>query len=102
MMTAGAPEPLIRLDRVSKAYEEVGRERLVLREVSADFAPGACIVLVGKSGSGKSTLLNLVSGIDLPSSGRIRVAGAIITDMSERERTLFRRRQIGFIFQFFN
>jgi putative ABC transport system ATP-binding protein len=101
-MQTSAPEPLIRLQRVSKAYEEVGRERIVLREVSADFAPGACIVLVGKSGSGKSTLLNLVSGIDLPSSGQIEVAGESITRMSERERTLFRRRQIGFIFQFYN
>jgi putative ABC transport system ATP-binding protein len=101
-MQTSAPEPLIRLQRVSKAYEEVGRERIVLREVSADFAPGACIVLVGKSGSGKCTLLNLVSGIDLPSSGQIEVAGESITRMSERERTLFRRRQIGFIFQFYN
>jgi putative ABC transport system ATP-binding protein len=95
-------EPLVRLDRVSKSFEEGGRTRAVLHEVSATFAPGEFAVLVGKSGSGKSTLLNLVSGIDTPSGGEIWVAGQALTRLSERERTLFRREQIGFIFQFFN
>jgi putative ABC transport system ATP-binding protein len=95
-------EPLIQLRQVSKAYEEAGRTRTVLRNVSASFAPGEFVVLVGKSGSGKSTLLNLVSGIDLPDQGEVIVAGEAITRLSEHQRTLFRRRQIGFIFQFFN
>ncbi len=94
--------PVIVLDRVSKSYEEAGRERVVLHDVSASFARGEFVVLVGKSGSGKSTLLNLVSGIDLPTSGEITIAGQPLTRMSERERTLFRRRSIGFIFQFYN
>jgi putative ABC transport system ATP-binding protein len=94
--------PLIRLDHVSKHYDEGGRQRIVLRDVSAEVAPGEFIVLIGKSGSGKSTLLNLVSGIDTPSSGEVSVAGEVLTRMPERERTLFRRRRIGFIFQFFN
>jgi putative ABC transport system ATP-binding protein len=93
---------MILLERVSKSYEEAGRLRPVLHEVSAAFAPGEFVVLVGKSGSGKSTLLNLVSGIDTPTSGEITVAGAALTRLSERERTLFRRRSIGFIFQFYN
>jgi putative ABC transport system ATP-binding protein len=97
-----AGEPLIRLDRISKSFEEGGRERVVLHEVSAEFARGEFIVLIGKSGSGKSTLLNLVSAIDTPSSGDVWVAGQRLTQLSERERTLFRRKQIGFIFQFFN
>jgi len=97
-----AAEPLIRLDRVSKSFEEAGRERVVLHEVSADFAPGEFVVLIGKSGSGKSTLLNLVSGIDAPSAGKVWVAGRELTRLSERERTLFRRERVGFIFQFFN
>ena len=59
-----AGEPLVRLERVSKSFEEAGRERVVLHEASAEFAHGEFIVLIGKSGSGKSTLLNLVSGID--------------------------------------
>src|SRR5262245_31892850 len=95
-------EPLVRLDRVSKSFEEGGRTRVVLHEVSATFALGEFVVLVGKSGSGKSTLLNLVSGIDTPSSGVVWVAGQALTRLSERERTLFRRENIGFIFQFFN
>jgi putative ABC transport system ATP-binding protein len=95
-------EPLIRLNRVGKSFEEGGQTRVVLHEVSAAFASGEFVVLVGKSGSGKSTLLNLVSGIDTPSGGEIWVAGQALTRLSERERTLFRRAQIGFIFQFFN
>ena len=94
--------PMIRLERVSKSFEEAGRERMVLHEVSATFAPGEFVVLIGKSGSGKSTLLNLVSGIDTPSAGEVWVAGQDITRLSEHDRTLFRREHIGFIFQFFN
>jgi putative ABC transport system ATP-binding protein len=97
-----AAEPLIRLDRISKSFEEAGRQRVVLHEVSAEFAPGEFVVLIGKSGSGKSTLLNLVSGIDTPTSGEVWVGGKALTQLAERERTLFRREQIGFIFQFFN
>lgn len=92
----------IQLERVSKSYDEGGQRRMVLREVSATFRAGEFIVLVGRSGSGKSTLLNLVSGIDTPDSGEVIVAGESLTRMPERERTLFRRRRIGFIFQFFN
>ena len=95
-------EPLIRLERTSKSFMEGGRERMVLHEVNAAFEPGEFAVLIGKSGSGKSTLLNLVSGIDLPSGGEVWVAGQALTQLSEHERTLFRRRKIGFIFQFFN
>ncbi|HEX9371304.1 MAG TPA: ABC transporter ATP-binding protein [Roseiflexaceae bacterium] len=97
-----AREPLIRLNRICKSFEEGGRERVVLHEVSAAFAPGEFVVLIGKSGSGKSTLLNLVSGIDTPTAGEVWVAGKDLTRLSEHERTLFRRRYIGFIFQFFN
>jgi putative ABC transport system ATP-binding protein len=98
----GGHEPLIRLDRVGKSFEEGGRQRIVLHQVSAEFARGEFVVLIGKSGSGKSTLLNLVSGIDTPSSGDVWVAGRRLAQLSEHERTLFRRKQIGFIFQFFN
>jgi putative ABC transport system ATP-binding protein len=95
-------EPLIRLAAVSRGFHEGERWRPVLREVSMDFQRGEFIVLLGKSGSGKSTLLNLLSGIDSPDSGSIFVDGRDITGLSETERTLFRRRSIGFVFQFFN
>ena len=92
----------IRLVDLSKAYQEGDRRRVVLEDASADFARGEFIALLGRSGSGKSTLLNLVSGIDAPDAGRIWVGGQELTALGERERTLFRRRNIGFIFQFFN
>src|SRR5687768_11354600 len=95
-------EPLIRVEGVSKAYEEAGATRVVLHEVSLAIGRGEVGVLLGKSGSGKSTLLNLVSGIDTPSGGAVWVDGQNLTRLSERERTLFRRRSVGFIFQFFN
>jgi putative ABC transport system ATP-binding protein len=95
-------KPLIKLDRVSKSYEEGGSVRVVLHEISATFARGEFVVLLGRSGSGKSTLLNLVGAIDAPTGGEIHVDGLALTRLSERERTLFRREKIGFIFQFFN
>jgi putative ABC transport system ATP-binding protein len=98
-----AAEPaFIRLEGLSKAYQEGDRRRVVLEDAWAEFAAGECVALLGRSGSGKSTLLNLLSGIDRPDAGRVWVGGQELTAMSERERTLFRRHQIGFIFQFFN
>jgi putative ABC transport system ATP-binding protein len=94
--------PLIVLDHLSKSYEEGGQARPILRDLSATFARGEFVALLGRSGSGKSTLLNLVSGIDTPTTGEVIIGGAPITTMSERERTLFRRDNIGFIFQFVN
>lgn len=101
-MSDAAGPPAIQFEGVSKRYEEGGRSRVVLDDVWATFGQGELVVLLGKSGSGKSTVLNLASGIDLPTSGEIRVAGRSLTRMSERERTLFRRRNVGFVFQFFN
>jgi putative ABC transport system ATP-binding protein len=94
--------PLIELRNLSKAYEEGGRHRVVLREATVGIGRGELAVLVGRSGSGKSTLLNLISGIDLPDSGEIVIDGVAVSALSERERTLFRRDRIGFVFQFFN
>jgi putative ABC transport system ATP-binding protein len=95
-------EPFIRLVGLSKAYREGERRRVVLDSASAEFARGEFVSLLGRSGSGKSTLLNLVSGIDRPDAGEIWVGDRELTRLSERERTLFRRHQIGFVFQFFN
>ncbi len=93
---------MIELRRVTKAYREGERERLVLRAADGRVGAGEVVVLMGPSGSGKSTLLNLVSGIDLPTAGDVVVAGVSIPGLVERERTLFRRDRIGFVFQFFN
>ena len=95
-------EPLIEVRGLTKAYREGEVERIVLRAVEARIGRGELAVIVGRSGSGKSTLLNLLSGIDLPTAGEVRIRGACLTALGERERTLFRRRHIGFVFQFFN
>ncbi len=94
--------PIIEFRHLSKSYREADQEHVVLDDVNGEIHEGEFIVLLGKSGSGKSTLLNLVSGIDAPSRGDILVNGQSLTGMSEDERTLFRRRHIGFVFQSFN
>ncbi len=94
--------PLVRLRGLSRSFREGDRVHPVLQGVDMDFARGERVALLGPSGSGKSTLLNLVSGIDAPDAGTVEVGGTELTGLSERERTLFRRRHIGFVFQFFN
>jgi putative ABC transport system ATP-binding protein len=94
--------PAVELRQLSKTYREGDAERVVLREVSLSIARGEIVVLVGRSGSGKSTLLNLVAGIDRPTAGSVAVNGTDLTNLDEQARTRFRRRHIGFVFQFFN
>src|ERR671923_2238498 len=94
--------PALELRKVSKSYREGDTERVVLREVSVTLASGEIAVIVGRSGSGKSTLLNVIAGIDRPTSGTVVVDGPDLTAPGEHMRTLFRRRHIGFVFQFFN
>jgi len=92
----------IHFENLSKSYEEGIRQRVVLENASASFKQGEFSAILGKSGTGKSTLLNLISGIDYPDRGAIWINGQNLTGMDERSRTLFRRKHIGFIFQFFN
>jgi len=94
--------PLIRIDNLSKSYQEGSRTRWVLHKACISIHPGEFIAILGKSGSGKSTLLNLISGIDRTDSGEIWLDGQNLTAMNEQQRTLYRRKNIGFIFQFFN
>jgi putative ABC transport system ATP-binding protein len=95
-------EPIVRLDRVSKAYSEGDEIRHVLRETSVSVTEGEIVAIRGRSGSGKTTLLNLIAGIDSPSAGEVWVAGSCLSRLSPTERTLFRRDHLGFVFQFFN
>ena len=94
--------PFLRFHDLTKSYYEGNVRRSVLQNAHAEFQSGEITAILGKSGSGKSTLLNLISGIDAPDSGQIWVAGRDLTTLSEHDLTLFRRSQIGFVFQFFN
>jgi putative ABC transport system ATP-binding protein len=94
--------PLVELRGVGKSYREGERLHRVLHGVDAHLRRGEIAILLGRSGSGKSTLLNLLSGIDLPDAGEVMVDGVAINRLSETDRTLFRRRRVGFVFQFFN
>ena len=92
----------LELNELNKFYLEGGEMREVLRNVSLKIQEGQIVALLGRSGSGKSTLLNLLAGIDEPSSGSIRIAKTMLNELDEHQRTLFRRKNIGFIFQSFN
>jgi putative ABC transport system ATP-binding protein len=94
--------PIVQLKNLTKSYTEGKESHIILADINATFKSGEFILLLGHSGSGKSTLLNLISGIDAPDSGDILVNGVAINRLGERQRTLFRREHIGFIFQFFN
>jgi len=93
---------LIEFRELSKLYLDAEQTHTVFQNVNAVINAGEFVVLVGKSGSGKSTLLNLISGIDTPTGGEIFFDNISLTQLSEQQRTLFRRRNTGFIFQTFN
>jgi putative ABC transport system ATP-binding protein len=95
-------DTFIRLENLSKSYQEGEHTRVVLQDVNATFSKGEFVAILGKSGTGKSTLLNLISGIDRADGGVVWLNGQNLTALDERQRTLFRRHNIGFVFQFFN
>ncbi|BAZ10255.1 ABC transporter ATP-binding protein [Calothrix sp. NIES-4071] len=94
--------PLIQIKNLRKEFEEGASTRTVIHDLNIEFSEGEFIVLLGQSGSGKSTLLNLISGIEKPTAGTVLIKNTAITELTERACTLFRRDNIGFIFQFFN
>lgn len=87
---------------LSKSYAQADRRQRLFDGLAFDVQNAEVVALLGASGSGKTTLLNLISGIDDPDDGTVVVNGTTIHGLGEPERTLFRRNQIGFIFQFFN
>ena len=103
-MSMQTPQPVVQvcLKQLTRTFTEGLQQHRVLDKVNAEFLQGHSVAIRGRSGSGKSTLLNLISGIDTPDSGQVEVAGLDLTHMNERERTLFRREHIGFVYQAFN
>lgn len=92
----------IELRGVSKVYYKDRIEIPVLDGLNLNIEPGQFVALMGPSGSGKSTLLHLIGGLDSPTGGTVRVGDAHLENMSERERTAWRSRHVGFIFQMYH
>ena len=93
---------LLRLEGVRKGFRRGREEVLALDGVDLDIGPGAFVALVGPSGSGKSTLLHLAGGLDSPDAGRVCLEDRDLATLSAGDRAQIRRRQVGFVFQFFH
>ena len=102
-METPTPAPtFVSIRNLSKDYTEGDKKRTIFNGMNLDIGRGEFVALLGQSGSGKSTLLNLLGGIDLPDAGTIWIEDRSLAALTESERTHFRRRHIGFVFQFFN
>jgi ABC-type lipoprotein export system ATPase subunit len=93
---------LLQLSNVIKIYHQGDTPVVALDHLDLEVSKGEFLAIMGKSGCGKSTLINIIGGIDTPDEGRIMFDGEEMTKMDDRRLTLFRRKQVGIIFQFFN
>lgn len=93
-------EPIITLQNVSKSFGQNSTSIQVLEDLSLDLKKGESLALVGASGSGKSTLLHVICGLEKPNKGNVYIKGVNITDLSTDERSLFRGKEVGFVYQF--
>jgi putative ABC transport system ATP-binding protein len=94
-------EPVIQISDVVKAYPLGAGEFIAINHLSLDIPQGEFVAVVGRSGSGKTTLLNLLAGIDRPTAGRVRLAGADLGALSESGLAAWRGHNVGLVFQFF-
>jgi len=95
-------DTIFRVENLSKYYQMGEITVKALRKANFEIYKGEFIVVLGPSGSGKSTLLNILGGMDNPTEGRVFFEDREITNLSEKELTLYRRNEVGFIFQFYN
>ena len=93
---------LLQAKGLTKIYGKGNNEVHALNECNLSFTEGSFTSIVGRSGSGKSTLMHLLGGLDTPTSGSVEIEGRSLYRLSDSERTIFRRRRIGFVFQFYN
>ena len=93
-------KPIITLQNVSKSFGQNSSSIQVLEDLSLDLKKGESLALVGASGSGKSTLLHVICGLEKPNKGNVYIKGVNITDLSTDERSLFRGKEVGFVYQF--
>ena len=93
--------PLIELNKIVKAYKTPAGDFIALKGIDAHFMPGEFASIIGKSGSGKSTMLNMITGIDHPTSGQVRIGDTYLKGMSEGKLSVWRGRNLGIVFQFF-
>ncbi len=98
----GITLPIFRIRNITKVYEMGEVSVQALKNVSLDLYPGELLVLLGASGSGKSTLLNILGGLDIPTSGQVIFAHRDLTKAGDQALTSFRRKYVGFVFQFYN
>lgn len=92
----------LKLEDVTKEYKTQAGAFKALAEVSFELEKGEFVVILGPSGAGKTTLLNLLGGMDNLTSGKITLDGKVVSDLSPKQLTLYRRTEIGFVFQFYN
>jgi putative ABC transport system ATP-binding protein len=92
---------LIELDNISKVYKTPAGDFPALKNINACFYPGEFVSIIGKSGSGKSTMLNMITGIDHPSDGEVRIGDSVLLKMNEGQLSVWRGRNLGIVFQFF-
>ncbi|HSY07922.1 MAG TPA: ABC transporter ATP-binding protein [Steroidobacteraceae bacterium] len=93
---------MLRICDLSKSFREGQRVQRVLAGAAAEVAAGERVAIIGRSGSGKSTLFNLISGVDRADGGTIEFDGRLVSALAEPQRSLFRRRHVGFVYQLFN
>ena len=96
------PTPLIQFQNLGKAYgDPYGPRVTALADLTLEVHPAEYVALTGKSGSGKSTLINLLTGIDQPTTGTVRIGGQLLNGLTENELARWRGRHVGIVFQFF-
>ena len=93
---------ILRTENLCKSYKEGENKVHALKDVNISINKGEFVAIVGPSGSGKSTLLHLLGGVDRPTSGKVFINGVDIYSLNEKDLAIFRRRQVGLIFQFYN